>query len=63
MLAFIIPGVAFDAVGNLYIPDGNNNRIRKVDTNGIITTVVGDGPATRLLEVIQATAQQPPTPA
>jgi len=36
-------GVAFDAFGNLYIADQYNNRIRKVDTNGIITTVAGNG--------------------
>lgn len=36
-------GVALDASGNLYIADTGNNRIRKVDTNGIITTVVGNG--------------------
>jgi sugar lactone lactonase YvrE len=36
-------GVAVDADGNLFIADGNNNRIRKVGVNGIITTVAGDG--------------------
>lgn len=36
-------GVAVDAMGNLFIADLNNNRIRKVDTNGIITTVAGNG--------------------
>ena len=35
--------VALDALGNLYIADSGNNRIRKVDTNGIITTVAGNG--------------------
>jgi trimeric autotransporter adhesin len=37
-------GVAVDTVGNLYIADTNNFRIRKVDTaTGVITTVAGDG--------------------
>jgi len=37
-------GVAVDASGNIYIGgNGNNHRIRKVDTNGIITTVAGSG--------------------
>jgi sugar lactone lactonase YvrE len=34
-------GLAFDATGNLFIADGNNARIRKVDLNGIISTVAG----------------------
>ena len=33
--------VAFDSKGNMYIADNGNNLIRKVDTNGIITTYVG----------------------
>ena len=36
-------GVAVDASGNLYIADTDNNRIRKVSPNGIITTVAGNG--------------------
>jgi trimeric autotransporter adhesin len=35
--------VALDQAGNLYIADGFNYRIRKVDTNGIITTIAGTG--------------------
>ena len=36
-------GVAFDALGNLFIADQNNHVVRKVGTNGIITTVAGSG--------------------
>ena len=36
-------GLAFDGSGNLYIADTGNNRVRKVDSAGVITTVAGDG--------------------
>jgi len=36
-------GIAIDSNGNLYIADTSNNRIRKVNTAGIIYTVVGSG--------------------
>ena len=36
-------GVGFDAAGNLFIADNSNERVRKVGTNGIITTVAGKG--------------------
>jgi uncharacterized protein (TIGR03437 family) len=36
-------GVALDGAGNLYIADTSNNRVRKVSTNGTITTVAGGG--------------------
>ena len=36
-------GVALDGAGNLYIADSYNSRVRKVDANGIITTVAGNG--------------------
>ncbi|MEM7737123.1 MAG: hypothetical protein AAF267_15175 [Deinococcota bacterium] len=35
--------ITFDQNGNLYIADTYNHRIRKVDTNGIISTVAGNG--------------------
>ena len=35
-------GVAVDGAGNLYIADCDNQRIRKVGTDGIITTVAGN---------------------
>jgi sugar lactone lactonase YvrE len=38
-------GVYKDATGNIYIADGANSRIRRVDTGGIITTVAGNGTA------------------
>ncbi|WP_185731349.1 NHL domain-containing protein [Larkinella rosea] len=37
--------VTVDAQGNLYIADYDNNRIRKVSPDGIITTVAGNGEA------------------
>ncbi len=36
-------GVAVDPAGNLFIADLDNQRIRKVDTAGTITTVAGNG--------------------
>ena len=36
-------GVALDGSGNLYIADRDNQRIRKVDSTGNITTVAGTG--------------------
>lgn len=36
-------GVAIDGNGNMYIADGNNHRIRKVNTAGIISTFAGTG--------------------
>jgi len=36
-------GIAVDSTGNLYIADGDNNRIRKVTPDGTISTIVGNG--------------------
>jgi uncharacterized protein (TIGR03437 family) len=35
--------MAFDGTGNLYIADSDDQRIRKVDPQGTITTVAGNG--------------------
>ncbi|MBL8955188.1 MAG: hypothetical protein JNK82_30705, partial [Myxococcaceae bacterium] len=39
-------GLAFDALGNLYIADSGSARIRRVDTTGTITTYAGTGSCT-----------------
>jgi sugar lactone lactonase YvrE len=36
-------GVALDSKGNLCIGDSSNNRVRIVDTSGIINTIAGNG--------------------
>ena len=36
-------GIACDILGNIYLSDQLNHRIRKIDTGGIITTIVGTG--------------------
>ncbi len=49
-------GIAVDSAGNLYIADPGNNRIRKV-SNGVITTVAGNG-----TRASAATTARPPAP-
>jgi sugar lactone lactonase YvrE len=36
-------GLTIDKYDNIYVVDGNNNRIRRIDTFGIITTIAGTG--------------------
>jgi sugar lactone lactonase YvrE len=36
-------GICGDSSGNLYFADASNERIRKIDTKGIITTIIGTG--------------------
>jgi len=41
----VVVGIGADSAGNVYIADANNNRVRKVDLSGNITTVAGTGVA------------------
>ncbi len=41
--AMSVYALALDASGNIYIADADSRRVRKVATNGIITTVAGTG--------------------
>jgi len=43
---FFPQGLVFDATGNLYVSDTNNNCIRKVTPAGVVTTFVGTATGT-----------------
>lgn len=36
-------GIAIDGAGNIIVADTNNGRVRKISSNGLITTVAGGG--------------------
>lgn len=58
------PGIALDRSGNLYIADGNNQRVREVNSStGIITTIAGTGVGGYNGDNIAATAAQLNSPA
>jgi sugar lactone lactonase YvrE len=56
-------GVALDASGNLYIPDKNNNCVRKVTSTGLINTIAGNGTSGYSGDAGQATAAELSLPA
>jgi sugar lactone lactonase YvrE len=39
----LVEGIAVDRVGNVFISDNSNHRVRKISAEGIITTVAGNG--------------------
>jgi len=52
------PGVAVDATGNVYIADQFNNRVRKINSAGIVSTIAGTGVAGYNGDNIAATSAQ-----
>lgn len=55
-------GITVDSTGNILFTDGENNRIRKINTSGIITTIAGTGTAGNMGDNGQATAAEINTP-
>ena len=38
-------GVALDAAGNVLVADYGNDRVRRIDSDGNVTTAAGNGPS------------------
>jgi sugar lactone lactonase YvrE len=51
-------GIAIDNAGNVFFADSTNHRIRRIDVNGVITTVAGTGTAGYNGDGGQATSKQ-----
>jgi len=51
-------GIVVDASGNIIIGDAGNNRVRKVSTSGIISTIAGNGTASYSGDACAATAAE-----
>jgi uncharacterized protein (TIGR03437 family) len=49
-------GVAVDPVGNLYVADTQNHRVRRVAANGVISTIAGTGIASSAVDGLPATS-------
>jgi sugar lactone lactonase YvrE len=61
---FLPTGVVTDALGNIFLSDSNNNRIRRVDVvTGLISTVAGTGTSGYNGDNIPATQAMVSTPA
>ncbi len=56
-------GITVDNSGNIYFSDGENHRVRKINTAGIITTIAGTGATTSGGDGGQATDAQVGWPA
>jgi uncharacterized protein (TIGR03437 family) len=48
--------ISVDSNGNIYFADSNNQRIRRIDTSGAITTVAGSGVAPAANSLCQGTS-------
>ncbi|MGZ3763753.1 MAG: NHL repeat-containing protein [Mucilaginibacter sp.] len=40
-----LKGIALDPAGNMYVADSRNNLIRKIDADGMVSTIAGSGAA------------------
>lgn len=56
-VSIVVPGVARDSSGNIFMTDLGNSRVRKISaTTGIITTIAGNGTSAYGTSGVQATS-------